>query len=171
VSNVPENDWSVEYEGVGWVFDGVAGGTIGGWLVLGGGLVVMEVPAPAIKRDPGRVTLYEALDQGRLWMGTLGPIVDVFLDSHGEIYAGAIGGIGRIGLEEEAGGPSRGWSIGVHGGYDVWVSDSWTVGVSLRYLQIHSTRKVQAEPGTTQPGRLSDFLCNAVKGASPLLRC
>lgn len=131
----------------------------------------MEVPAPAIKRDPGRVTLYEALDQGRLWMGTLGPIVDVFLDSHGEIYAGAIGGIGRIGLEEEAGGPSRGWSIGVHGGYDVWVSDSWTVGVSLRYLQIHSTRKVQAEPGTTQPGRLSDFLCNAVKGASPLLRC
>lgn len=152
--NVPYNDWKVEYEGVGWVFDLVAGGTIGGWLVLGGGVFAMDVPAPAVESDPGRVTLPEAKTQGRFGMATLGPVVDVFFEPRGDAYVGVIGGIGGIGLEDEAGDWSRGWSIGVHGGYDVWVSEAWTVGASLRYLYTHGTRTVSAMPGTTQPGRI-----------------
>lgn len=152
--NVPYNDWKVEYEGVGWAFDLVVGGTIDGWLVLGGGLFAMEVPSPSVEPEPGRITLYEALTQGRFGMATLGPVVDVFLDSRKAAYVGAIGGIGGVGLEDKDGDWSRGWSLGLHGGYDVWVSDAWTIGVSLRYLYTHSSRNVLARPGTTEPGNV-----------------
>lgn len=153
--DVPNNRWSVEYEGVGWVFDVVAGSTIDGWLGLGGGLFLMGMPALSVEEEPGRMTLPEALDQRRLGMGTLGPVVDVFLDQSGNLYVGATGGIGGIGFDDEVGGLSQGWSIGLHGGYDVWVSDAWTVGVSLRYLYLRCSRTVQAMPGTTQPGRIA----------------
>jgi len=153
--NVPSNDWGVEYHGVGWVFDGVAGATIDDWLALGGGLFATGIPALAAEADPGRVTLSEdEWRQDRLALATLGPVVDVFLDSRGAPYVGALAGVGGIGLDDKDGGWSLGWSIGAHGGYDVWVSEAWTLGVSLRYLYTRSTRELLALPGTTQPGRV-----------------
>jgi hypothetical protein len=73
----------------------------------------------------------------------LGPFVDWFFDETGGFHAGAVLGIGSVGLPDEDDDASSGVGGAIFAGYDFWVADQWSVGVEGRALFVSSERSYE----------------------------
>lgn len=146
-------DWSADYRGVGTTFDLLVGGSIGSWLVVGGGLSLSVLHTLQVEASSPRA-LEQAHDRNNLWLGMLGPFVDVFQGTDAGAHLGAMVGVARIGLEDDAGASSGGWGVGVFGGYDAWLARDWAAGVALQYSFVCASRELERPNPTTAPGNV-----------------
>lgn len=108
------------------------GGTIIPGLVVGGGFFIDYAPSPSFEQNGMEV---ELSDVSQMVIG-IGPFVDYYLDpKKGGVHIQAFAGWG--GLETSSGGNAGGSDptglvVSVAGGYDIWLSDEWSVGGMLR---------------------------------------
>lgn len=131
---------SADMGGLSQSFSGVTlpsslllGGTIGN-LVIGGGIVLDYAPSPGIKQNGMEV---QGLDVSQYIVG-LGMYADYYLDpTKGGLHFQ--GFVGWGGLETSTSGnvggsDPTGLVTYLGAGYDVWLSDEWSVGVLGRLL-------------------------------------
>jgi hypothetical protein len=129
------------FQGLGPAYEIMLGGTVGSGVVIGGGIVAQDISDPEIDLEPD-VGLTEDLEDNNDALGilVLGPFVDWFFDEHGGFHAGAMIGIGSVGLKDDDDQASSGLGGSIFAGYDFWVADQWSMGVEGRALFVSSER-------------------------------
>jgi hypothetical protein len=107
------------------------GGTLDGGWVLGGMFSNHIVPSPITRVDGSR----EEADAA--YFATIGPFIDWFPDERGGWHLTALLGLGiaTVSLQEAEDDEDEtgvGFGIGAGGGYDAWVGDQWSLGITGR---------------------------------------
>jgi hypothetical protein len=94
-----------------------------GW-VLGVGTFPMVVPSPS----------YDGINAGGQHVSATGPFVDYYLDPHKGVHfqGGLLFGLGYLDGGDRASHVGVGYGATVGGGYDVFVTDEWSVGAIVR---------------------------------------
>jgi hypothetical protein len=136
------------FEGYGPAYELLIGGTLGAGFVLGGGFLGQDIVEPDVSIDVGSsggTSADGVADDESLGVVVLGPFVDWFFDEHGGGHAGAMIGIGAVGLEGDNDEASSGFGASIFGGYDFWVSDQWSLGVEGRLLFVGAEREILDE--------------------------
>jgi hypothetical protein len=96
------------------------GWTVRRGLVLGLGTFPMVTPSPS----------YDGVDAGGQHVSATGPFIDYYLDPHGGLHAqaGVLFTAGYLDGGERGSQVGVGWGATAGVGYDVFVSDQWSVG-------------------------------------------
>jgi hypothetical protein len=117
------------YNGGGSAYEILIGGTVGHAWVIGGGFVGQDVWDPKIHVTSTNAVLgsYDLSSNKWLGIGAIGPFVDWFPNETGGFHAGAMIGLGIIGLDGDT---SFGGSLWA--GYDFWIAKQWSLGAELR---------------------------------------
>jgi hypothetical protein len=128
------------FEGWGPAYELLIGGTLGSGFVLGGGFVAQDISDPDVTVEPEVALSDDISTSDALGILVLGPFVDWFFDETGGFHAGAVFGIGSIGLRDDDDEASSGLGASVFAGYDFWVAKQWSLGVEGRVLFVSSDR-------------------------------
>jgi hypothetical protein len=129
------------FDGWGPAYELLIGGTVGSGFVIGGGFVAQDISDPDVEIEPD-VGISDNVDtSGALGVVVLGPFVDWFFDENEGFHAGAVIGIGSIGLRDENDDASTGLGGSLFVGYDFWVGKQWSVGVEGRALFVSADRE------------------------------
>ena len=128
--------------GAGVLFDLLLGGTIGNTVVIGGGFFTHSIAEPEVEKN--REDYGQLSDEGTNGIGllTLGPFVDFYFGPHSGGHVGSMIGLGDIGLLDRDGINSSGYGFALFGGYDFWVSDQWSLGLTGRYMYVKGEREL-----------------------------
>lgn len=135
-------DIDASYSGVGPAYELLIGGTPAAGFVVGGGFVGQDISDPKVELtlSSGGSTLdeedFEA--DGALGIVVLGPFVDWYPDPQGGFHAGAMVGLGGIGLEESESGLGGALSVG----YDIFFANQWSFGITARAVAVKTSAKI-----------------------------
>jgi hypothetical protein len=116
----------VTVKGLGPAFQLSIGGTPVRGLVIAGTLFTHVQPSPSVEAGGASVSS----DKTLFWLG-LGPLVEYYIDPKGGLHFGAsllystFNGVNYT---------STGFGGGLHGGYDFFFSDRWSVGPGLQMI-------------------------------------
>jgi hypothetical protein len=136
------------FTGYGPAYELLIGGTLGSGFVLGGGLLGQDLVEPDVELEiagGGSSSASGVANDESLGVLVIGPFVDWFFDETGGGHAGAMIGLGAIGLEGDDDSASSGIGGSLFGGYDFWISDQWSLGVEGRVLVVSAKRDVIGE--------------------------
>jgi hypothetical protein len=139
----------VNYGGFGPALELLLGGTPARGFVVGGGVIGQSAWDPETAVDSRRNQYPEALPAFKIYdafgVGLLGPFLDWFPDETGGAHAGAMIGLGYIGLERD-----RSVAGSLWGGYDFWVANQWSLGAELRAVAATGARDIYVPAGASR---------------------
>ena len=124
------------------------GGTVGNAFVIGGGFVGQDLVDPDLELDVGGSNLIgnDLRVDGSLGLGVVGPFVDWFPDEHGGLHAGAMIGLGIVGLRDSDGGTgTSGLGASAWLGHGWWVADQWSLGFNGKLVYATHSRSFSGD--------------------------
>jgi hypothetical protein len=130
------------YSGTGPAFEIMLGGTVAPGLVIGGGILELDVVNPTVdveSSDPTLNSLFTGRSNfsGFFGFNTIGPFIDWFPADTGGAHVGGMVGLGLIHLEG-----SRGVGGSLWTGYDFWIGQQWSLGAEVRGTLASGRRNV-----------------------------
>jgi hypothetical protein len=142
------SDAEADVTGIGIPTELAFGGTLAPGLVLGGGSYGFVVPVPKYKNDLSEV------DGGQLVASGVGPFVDYYIDPRGGAHVqGALllSYISNQSKDAQPAGAGFGFGAMLGGGYEVFVSDQWSIGVLARltYYNVKVKYDTGGDPKST----------------------
>lgn len=132
------------FAGWGPAYELLLGGTVTDGLVIGGGFTNQTIVDPEIDitGDVSTRKGYTA-GSGSFSLLVLGPFVDWFPIGDAGLHAGAMAGLGTVGLDDATADSTGGFmAFAIWGGYDFWIAEQWSLGAEARFVSVTSSRAV-----------------------------
>ena len=141
----PAIDADLSLSGIGFAAAIMAGATVADGLVLGDALMGTHSPSPTVKI--GEVEVEPDADMVGL---VVGPYADYYFDPQGGLHVFVQAGLATMqDADEDSDGVALGFGAGLGVGYDVFISDKWSLGGLVRFHYLRTSDDLPGDARVT----------------------